>query len=52
MSRSLLVIITFIVVGIVFSNALTFLIEMNVQMANTMYSVGNNIGAYLKDIFK
>ncbi len=51
MSRSFLVFITLIIAVIVFTQCLTLLIEMNVHVANVMYSAGHNFGNYLKDVF-
>jgi hypothetical protein len=36
---------------IVLTFGMTSLIEMTVQVCNTMYSAGHNIGIYLNDLF-
>jgi len=49
--QQVLIVITMIVSIYVMTYGLTVLIEMIVQLCNTMYSAGHNFGTYLKDVF-
>ncbi|MFE8699738.1 hypothetical protein ACFYKX_03770 [Cytobacillus sp. FJAT-54145] len=49
--QSLLKVITILVTVNVLTLGMTTLIELTVQLSNSMYSAGYGVGTYLKDFF-